>query len=219
VQLPPARATVFIALLIGVAWLGLTLLGANDFAAVSGGFTPARLVPGGQTAVEAGLGVRGLAFAPAWITPLTATFVHGSLLHLGFNLLMLGFCGRFVELAIGARLLVLLYVIGAYAGAAAQFIADPHGIVPMIGASGAISAVFGAYALLFGERRGRLATHRLGKALQVAWLAAAWIGFQLLVGLSTAQAGMAVAIAAHIGGFLAGLACVRPLLRFRYRNA
>lgn len=218
-QLPPARATVSLVALIGVAWILLALAGANQFAAVAAGFIPARFGGGGQALVEAGLGVSGMAFLPAWVTPISATFIHGGLLHVAFNLMMLGFCGRFVEVAIGPRLLVLLYVIGAYAGALAQFLADPHGVIPMIGASGAISAVFGAYALLFGERRGRLATHRFGKALQVAWLAAAWIGFQLLVGISTAQTGMAVAIAAHIGGFLAGLACVRPLLRWRYRKA
>ena len=81
-----------------------------------------------------------------------------------------------------------------------QYVATPHGLTPMVGASGAISALFGAYALLFGERRGRLATHRFGKALHVVWLAAAWIGFQLLVGLSTEQEGAAIAVAAHIGG-------------------
>jgi membrane associated rhomboid family serine protease len=217
--MPPARATASLALLIGAAWLGLTLAGSNEAAAITAGFIPARLAAGGQALAEASLGAGGMTFVPAWVTPLSATLIHGGLLHVAFNLLMLGFCGRFVEVAIGPRLLVLLYVVGAYAGAAAQYLADPHGIVPMIGASGAISAVFGAYALLFGERRGPLATHRFGKALQVAWLAAAWIGFQLLVGISTAQTGMAIAIAAHIGGFLAGLACVRPLLRWRYRHA
>jgi membrane associated rhomboid family serine protease len=217
--MPPARATASLALLIGAAWLGLTLVGSNEAAAITAGFIPARLAAGGQALAEASLGAGGMTFVPAWVTPLSATLIHGGLLHVAFNLLMLGFCGRFVEVAIGPRLLVLLYVVGAYAGAVAQYLADPHGVVPMIGASGAISAVFGAYALLFGERRGRLATHRFGKALQVAWLAAAWICFQLLVGISTAQTGMAIAIAAHIGGFLAGLACVRPLLRWRYRHA
>lgn len=217
--MPPARATASLALLIGAAWLGLTLVGSNEAAAITAGFIPARLAAGGQALAEASLGAGGMTFVPAWVTPLSATLIHGGLLHVAFNLLMLGFCGRFVEVAVGPRLLVLLYVVGAYAGAVAQYLADPHGVVPMIGASGAISAVFGAYALLFGERRGRLATHRFGKALQVAWLAAAWICFQLLVGISTAQTGMAIAIAAHIGGFLAGLACVRPLLRWRYRHA
>ena len=218
-QLPPARATLALGLLTGAAWIGLTLAGLNEAAAVAGGFIPARLDTGGQALVEASLGAGGMSFVPVWATPLSATLVHGGLLHVAFNLLMLGFCGRFVEVALGPRLLVLLYAIGAYAGAAGQFLADPHGLVPMIGASGAISAIFGAYALLFGERRGRLATHRFGKALHVAWLAAAWIGFQLLVGLSTAQEGAAIAIAAHIGGFLAGLLLAKPLLRWRYRGA
>jgi membrane associated rhomboid family serine protease len=219
VQLPPARATLALGLLTAAAWAGLTLAGLGDVAAIAGGFIPARLAAGGQALVEAVYGAGGMTFVPAWATPVSATFVHAGILHIAFNLLMLGFCGRFVELAIGPRLLVLLYAIGAYAGALGQYVADPHGLIPMVGASGAISALFGAYALLFGERRGRLATHRFGKALHVAWLAAAWIGFQLLVGLSTAQAGAAIAVAAHIGGFIAGLLLAKPLLRWRYRGA
>jgi membrane associated rhomboid family serine protease len=219
VQLPPARATLALGLVTAATWLGLTLAGVVDTAAIAGGFIPARVGAGGQALVEATFGAGGMTFVPVWATPLSATLVHAGILHVAFNLLMLGFCGRFVEVALGGRLLVLLYAVGAYAGAAGQYIADPHGLVPMVGASGAISALFGAYALLFGERRGRLATHRFGKALHVLWLAAAWIGFQLLVGLSTAQEGAAIAVAAHIGGFLIGLALARPLLRWRYRGA
>ena len=219
-QLPPARATLALGLLTAAAWAGLTLAGLGDVAAIAGGFIPARLSAGGQALVEATFGAGGIGLRAGLGD---AAIGDASSMRASstsrFNLLMLGFCGRFVELALGPRLLVLLYLIGAYAGALGQYVADPHGLIPMVGASGAISALFGAYALLFGERRGRLATHRFGKALHVAWLAAAWIGFQLLVGLSTAQAGAAIAVAAHIGGFLAGLLFARPLLRWRYRGA
>ncbi len=217
-QLPPSRATFAIGGLVAIAWLGLGLAGLSAVATVAGGFIPERLNAGGQAIVEAAVGGR-VAFVPAWLTPLSATFIHGGLIHVAFNLLMLGFCGRFVEVALGWRGLLVIYVIGAFAGAGAQYLADPHGLIPMVGASGAISALLGAYALLFGERRGRLVAHRYGKALHVIWLAIAWIGFQLLIGLATAQEGATIAIAAHIGGFLAGLATARPLLRWRYRWA
>ncbi len=218
-RLPPSRATFGLGALVAAGWAGLALAGLNDFATITGGFIPARFDAGGQALVEATYGAEGITFVPAALTPLSATFVHANIVHLGFNLLMLGFCGRFVELALGARGLVLLYLLGAYAGALAQFFGDPHGLTPMVGASGAISALLGAYALLFGERRGRLATHRYGKALHIMWLAAAWIGFQSLLGLATAQGGSAIAIAAHIGGFLAGLLLARPLLLWRHRSA
>lgn len=212
-QLPPSRATFAIGALTAACWATAALTGTNDTVAVAAGFIPDRMNPGVAFAAAS------LPYVPAWLTPLSATLVHGGIIHIGFNLLMLGFCGRFVEVALGWRGLLLLYVLGAYAGAGAQYLAEPHGLSPMIGASGAISALLGAYALLFGERRGRLATHRFGKALHILWLAAAWIGFQLMIGLASPQAGASIAIAAHIGGFLAGLALARPILRWRYRNA
>ena len=62
---------------------------------------------------------------PAFLTPLTATLVHGGLIHLGFNLLIFVWCGRQVERVLGAVGLVVLYVVGAYAAAAAQFVVEP----------------------------------------------------------------------------------------------
>ena len=58
----------------------------------------------------------------------------------------------------------------------------------------------------------------LNHLINIAWLAAAWIGIQLLFGYAGATGGMSIAIAAHIGGFLAGLALARPLLMSRYRR-
>jgi membrane associated rhomboid family serine protease len=89
----------------------------------------------------------------------------------------------------------------------------------MIGASGAVSAVIGAYSLLFGRNKVRIANHALAVAVNVVWLAAAWIGLQLLIGYSFGTAGLRIAIAAHIGGFLAGLILARPLLLLRWRGA
>ena len=100
------------------------------------GFVPAR--------------VSGLGFpfggVPVFLTPLTATLVHGGTLHLGFNLLMLVWCGLAVERVLRRGALVFLYVVGAYAAMAAQWASDPMGTGPVIGASGAISALIGAYA-------------------------------------------------------------------------
>jgi membrane associated rhomboid family serine protease len=89
----------------------------------------------------------------------------------------------------------------------------------MVGASGAISAVIGAYALLFGRNKVRVADPRAAMLLHALWLAAAWVILQLLIGLTFVTDGARVAIAAHIGGFLAGLVLAKPLLLFRYRKA
>jgi membrane associated rhomboid family serine protease len=188
------------------------------------------LLSGGLSALSLGLGFIPARFAgellpaglplalPAFATPLSATLVHGGVMHLLFNLVMLVFCGRLLERALGGGGIAILYVVGAYAAAVVQWAVEPVSAVPMIGASGAISAIVGAYALLYGERRTRRTGPIPADVVHVAWLAAAWIGLQLLIG-AAGMGGVTVAIGAHIGGFVAGLALGRPLLLWRYRNA
>ena len=114
---------------------------------------------------------------PAFLSPLTATLVHAGLVHLGFNLLVFIWCGTQVERVLGRTGLIMLYIVGAYASALLQWLSSPASIVPMIGASGAISAVIGAFALSFGRAKAvhqqsarqpldqrRVADGRLGRA-------------------------------------------------------
>ncbi len=203
----PTRVTTTIVVVTALAWALAALAGVGDRVAVLAGFIPARFA--GAELAEA---------VPAWLTPLSALLIHGGLLHLAFNLLMLGFCGRMVETALGGWGTGLLYGIGAYAAAAAQYLVGPHSEVPVIGASGAISALIAAYALLYGQRRALPKGWPAG-LINVLWLAAAWIGLQLLLGFATSGTGLNVALAEHVGGFIAGLALARPLLLLRYRKA
>ena len=205
-RLPPTKATTFISAVTVASYALLLVSGREEVATVLGGFIPARWS-----------GLVLPAAAPAWITPLTATLLHGGIIHLAFNLLMLIFCGRMVEAVIGPVGLTVLYVLGAYAAAGLQYLASPYDASPMIGASGAISAVFGAYAMLYGRPRGFSSHPRLGMAINILWLAAAWLGVQFLMGVAFADLGMAIATAAHVGGFIAGLALIRPMLMFRHR--
>lgn len=191
-----------------VAWLLVAALGWSDRMADVAGFIPARV----SGAVLPGA-------LPVWLTPLSATLLHGGAMHLGFNMLMLGYCGRFVEYALGGRGALIIYAVGAYAAAAFHYLLGPNSITPMVGASGAISALVGAYALLFSQRRGAASRGRWGHWVQVAWLAAAWIVVQLMMGLATIGAHLSIAIGAHIGGFVAGLLLARPLLLWHYRKA
>lgn len=203
-----ARFTLFVTLATAAVYVLLATIGWDGWAAVWGGFIPARLSFGGDEML-----------APFWMTPLTAAFLHANLLHLFFNLLILVFCGRPTEAVVGTPGMIILYVLGAYAAAAAQYAAGPTSAVPMIGASGAISAVLGAYAILFGRNKVKVSDPRLAMLLNALWLMAAWVVLQLIVGFTFASAGIGVAIAAHIGGFAVGLALANPLLLFRYRNA
>lgn len=187
----------------------LIITGLLPLGAVEGGFIAARM---------AGDTLAGHDLVPVWLTPLTATLIHGGWAHLALNLVMFVYCGQQVERALGAVGIVLLYILGAYAAAAGQWVFEPGSVVPMIGASGAISAIVAAYALLYGERRARAIGPVPAGFVHVTWLAVAWIGIQLLVGFA-GIGGLTIAIGAHIGGFLGGLALARPLLLWRYRGA
>ena len=116
-----------------------------------------------------------------------------------------------------SRAIWVLYVIGAYAAALGQWVLDPSSTAPLIGASGAISAIIAAYAALYGQTRATALGPIPARVLHVLWLAAAWIGVQLLFAL--AGLGGTIALGAHVGGFLIGLALTRPLLLWRYRSA
>lgn len=207
----PPRATN--ALAIGTLVISGLLIatGFENYGAIGAGFIPARMM-GAELPPEVAFVV------PAWLTPLSATLVHASWVHLGFNLLMLVYCGREAEKALGWRGIAVLYVVGAFAAAFGQWALAPYAVEPMIGASGAISAVLAAYALLFGQRRASAIGPIPAKVVHVVWLAAAWIGVQVLFGIA-GLGGMRIAVGAHIGGFIAGLVLAKPLLLWRFRKA
>ena len=203
-------ATNAIAALTTVAFGVILVLGWEQWAALALGFIPARLTTG--LAID-------IAAAPAFLTPLTATIVHSGLLHLGFNMLILWYCGTQVERVVGASGLVAMYIVGAFAAAGAQWLAAPMGLTPMIGASGAVSAVIGAYSLSFGRAKAVTRSPRINRWLNALWLLAAWIVLQLMTGYIAGMEGTMLATPAHIGGFVAGLLLQRPLLLLRYRGA
>jgi membrane associated rhomboid family serine protease len=141
------------------------------------------------------------------------------MIHLGFNLLVFVWCGAAVERVLGKTGLIVLYLIGAYAAALAQWGIDRSGTVPMIGASGAISAVMGAFALSFGRARAFTNNLRINRWINVVWLLVAWVILQTMMDWLAGGQGYALATPAHIGGFAAGLLLQRPLLLWRYRKA
>jgi membrane associated rhomboid family serine protease len=204
-----ARVTLAIAGVTAAAWLIVAGIGWSDVAMLWGGFIPARV--GGLEGDQV--------FAPVFLTPITASLLHAGFLHLAMNLLILLFCGRAVEGIVGGTGIAILYVAGAFAAAAGQWLPDPQSLVPMIGASGAISAIIGAYAMLFGKNRVKVANPTLALWLNALWLAAGWVAVQVLIGYGLGTEGLNVAIAAHIGGFLAGLILAKPLLLLKWRGA
>ena len=205
----PRTATNIIVAVTVAAWIVAVVLGQSLQADYALGFLPLRL------------SVPAVPFpaAPVWLTPLTATLVHSNLVHLGFNMLILLWCGTQVERVLGPMGLIVLYVIGAYVAALAQWSVEPHATVPMIGASGAISAVMGAFALSFGRARPFTSNLMVNRWLNVAWLLVAWTILQAMMGWLGNQQGYLLATPAHVGGFAAGLLLQRPLLLWKYRKA
>ena len=202
-------ATGVIALVTAIVSLAVFALTDADTAALSGGFIPARF---------SGL-LQLTPAVPAILTPFSAALLHGSFVHLALNLLMLVFVGTQVERILGRGATVALYLFGALVAALAQWAVDPASGTPMVGASGAISALFGTYAMLAARPKQVFASPRLNRALHAAWLLAAWIVIQWMTAALAGGEGMLLATPAHIGGFVAGLVLQRPLLLWRYRGA
>lgn len=197
-----------------VIFLLLWISGWQYDAILRGGFFPIRWGVEGYPALEAYGGL-----VPAWLTPISSAFLHAGFLHIAFNMLMLIFSGRFVEQVLGAKLMAFLYVLGAYTAALAEYMFNSQSVNPVIGASGAISAILGAYALLFARNEVKPIGPIPGYVVRIAWLSAAWIGIQLMIGIATYGSLTKIAIFAHIGGFVAGLIAARPLLLWRFRSA
>jgi membrane associated rhomboid family serine protease len=207
----PAMLT--IVALTAVVSLILLLFGLVGDAAIRGGFVP------GLVGLHIAASADAPFMLPFWLTPFSATLVHAGLVHLAFNLLVLGLCGDKLERTLGWRATAALYLIGAYAGAAGYWLQAPASDAPLIGANGAVSALLGAYALLFGRAHARAIGPVPARIVAIAWLAAAWIGLQLLIGFAGLAAGALVTVGASIGGFLAGLALAQPLLLWHFRGA
>jgi membrane associated rhomboid family serine protease len=150
---------------------------------------------------------------PVHFTLITSMFMHGGWAHLFGNMLFLWVFGDNIENRIGhARYLVFYLICGIIASLAHVFLAGSDSIIPSLGASGAISGVLGGYMLLFPSRRVRVIMGR-GVGEVPAFVALGiWIVFQVISQMGVMggeQGGGGVAYAAHIGGFIAGLALIK----------
>ncbi len=162
-----------------------------------------------------------LAWVPPWATVVTSMFLHGGLGHLLGNMLFLWIFGNNVEDAMGHLRFLAFYLLCGVAAVLTQVLPDPTSNLPMVGASGAISGVLGAYMLLYPRARVLLALPPPFIFITIGWFRAIWVlagwfALQLLMGAGAGspdgEAG-GVAFGAHIGGFVAGVALI-PLFKF-----
>ncbi len=154
-----------------------------------------------------------IALVPPWFTIVTSMFLHGGWLHLIGNMLYMWIFADNIENALGHVLFVVFYVVCGAAAALTQSALDVNSAVPMIGASGAIAGVLGAYLVLF-PRAHVLVLLPLGFFTQLIRLPALlvlgfWFVLQFLQGgLAGPTDGGGVAYWAHIGGFVAGVVLI-----------
>lgn len=157
---------------------------------------------------------------PPYSTVLTSLFLHGSWMHLIGNMLYLWVFGNNIEDIMGHARFILFYVLCGVLAALSHALTDPTSTVPMVGASGAISGILGAYLLLFPHARVLLLAPVVGTTYVPAGIVLGfWFVMQLLNGgASLGSQGGGVAFFAHIGGFVAGMVLIglfkRPEVRF-----
>ena len=150
-------------------------------------------------------------FVVAVSTLFTSMFLHGGFMHLAGNMLYLWIFGNNIEDVCGHGRYLAFYLICGIAAALAQAVPDPTSAIPMIGASGAISGVLGAYLLLFPKVKVQVIIpigFFMMRTLPAGWLLGIWIAFQVFSGFAAGVATSGVAWWAHVGGFVAGMALI-----------
>lgn len=156
---------------------------------------------------------------PVWFTPLSSMFLHGGWMHLLGNMWFLWLFGNNVEDSMGRGRYLAFYLLCGLAAAAAQVVSEPASPVPMVGASGAISGVMGAYVVLYPYVRIHMLVVLVIFFTTISVPAWLMLGYWFLLQLLSGAAGQMVgarggtAFWAHAGGFAAG-----ALLIFLFRN-
>jgi membrane associated rhomboid family serine protease len=205
--------TVCLILICSMVFIWQVSLGAGGFerAVFSLGLIPAVLLDEARLAP-------GLMRVPAEWTLITSMFLHGGWMHLTGNMLYLWIFGNNIEDAMGHGRFIAFYLLCGLAAALAQALMEPASEIPMIGASGAISGVLGAYLLLYPHARVQVLLP-VGLVMHMVSLPAVlvlgfWFVLQVLNSMVATAGEGGTAWFAHLGGFIAGMAFI-PLFKYR----
>ena len=207
--------------LIGInvlVFLLLQQLGSNESFTYAFSLVPKEITSGiditGVQVVRDAMGNTGQVphFAtplPVYFNFLSSMFMHGDIMHIFGNMMFLFIFGDNLENLLGHVRYAAFYIVCGLAAAAAQIVMDGNSIIPMLGASGAISGVLGGYLLLFPQRQIRAIIFNFLTTVPAFVALGIWIVYQIIVGYMSDPGTGGVAYAAHIGGFIAGLALVK----------
>jgi membrane associated rhomboid family serine protease len=219
---PTINKSIVTSIIIGVnilVWIVVQGLGSGTTlirSVCTWGLIPGELlgtVPEGTT-IQLG---KGMAYViegdPNWLSLITHMFMHGGWFHIIGNLWFLSVFGDNVEDAMGRARFLVFYLLCGLAAAGAQMLSSPGSAVPMVGASGAIGGVMGAYAMLYPNAGVHVLIFFgiITRIILPAWLMLGyWFLLQLVSAIpSVTGSGGGVAFWAHIGGFMAGVVLVQ----------
>jgi membrane associated rhomboid family serine protease len=216
----PAYVTLLIIALCVIAWLFVQ--GAGGTMALAASVCNFGLIPGELTGqLSAGMGFpigEGLLCVidpgPQYLNVVTSMFMHGSWMHLIGNMWFLWLFGNNIEDSMTRPRFVVFYLLCGLAAALLQVFADPRSGIPMVGASGAISGVMGAYLVLYPRTRVftfiPLGFFMTSIALPAWGMLIYWMFLQIVGGIGDiGKEGGGVAFWAHVGGFVAGVVLVK----------
>ncbi len=146
---------------------------------------------------------------PVYFNFLSSMFMHGDFMHIFGNMLFLFIFGDNLENLMGHIRFAAFYIVCGFIAAFSQVCMDTSSVIPMLGASGAISGVLGGYLLLFPQRQVRALIFNFLTTVPAFVALGIWIVFQIVQGYFSNPDQGGVAYGAHIGGFVAGLALVK----------
>lgn len=146
---------------------------------------------------------------PVYFNFFSSMFMHGDFMHLFGNMLFLFIFGDNLENLMGHFRYAIFYIVCGLIAAFSQIFMDTSSVIPMLGASGAISGVLGGYLVLFPTRQVRALIFNFLTTVPAYVALGIWIAFQLIQGYLSDPSGGGVAYAAHIGGFIAGVFLVK----------
>ncbi len=214
--------TVCLLVALGLVWVFLQGAGFDQMrlsaTVCNWGLVPGELTGRARigTAVPLGMGLYCVVDRDPinYVTPLLSMFLHGGWAHLLGNGIFLWVFGNNVEDSMGRVRFLVFYLLCGLAAAGAQVAIDPASPAPMVGASGAISGVLGAYLILYPRVRVHVFVGFFLLSLPAYFVLLMWIGLQLVAGLPQVTSihhvtSSGVAVWAHIGGFFAGLVLVK----------